>query len=102
MGRYNHKKAGIKATAKDIRDWLQSRIPNSTNELKAAKWVADLGNESFEVREQATQELLKLNNLAIFELKKATKSKDVEVAKEQATALNKYPPMNQSPLKQQS
>ena len=93
------KKAGIKATAKDIRDWLQSRIPNSANELKAAKWVADLGNESFEVREQATQELLKLNNLAIFELKKAIKSQDVEVAKRATDCLEQISPNESIALK---
>ncbi|PHX63654.1 MAG: hypothetical protein CK551_04970, partial [Planctomycetaceae bacterium] len=93
------KKAGIKATAKDIRDWLQSRIPNSANELKAAIWVADLGNESFEVREQATQELLKLNNLAIFELKKAIKSQDVEVAKRATDCLEQISPNESIALK---
>jgi hypothetical protein len=93
------KKAGIKATAKDIRDWLQSRIPNSANELKAAKWVADLGNESFEVREQATQELLKLNNLAIFELKKAIKSQDVEVAKRATDCIEQISPNESIALK---
>ncbi|NDE64070.1 MAG: hypothetical protein EB053_06945, partial [Chlamydiae bacterium] len=93
------KKSGISTKPNDIRHWLQSRIPNATNELKAAKLVFDLGNESFEVREQASRELLKLNNLAIFELKKAVKSKDIEVAKRAADCLEQISPYESTTLK---
>jgi len=92
-------KSGISTKPKDIQNWLQSRIPNVTNGIKAAKWVADLGNESFEVREQASRELLKLNNLAIFELKKATKSKDIEVAKRASDCLEQISPHESIALK---
>jgi len=61
--------------------------------------VIDLGNESFEVREQASRELLKLNNLAIFELKKATKSKDIEVAKRASDCLEQISPHESIALK---
>jgi len=92
-------KSGISTKPKDIQNWLQSRIPNVTNGIKAAKWVADLGNESFEVREQASRELLKLNNLAIFELKKAIKSKDIEVAKRASDCLEQISPHESIALK---
>jgi hypothetical protein len=61
--------------------------------------VIDLGNESFEVREQASRELLKLNNLAIFELKKAIKSKDIEVAKRASDCLEQISPHESIALK---
>lgn len=93
------KKSGISTKPKDIQNWLQSRIPNVTNGIKASKWVIDLGNESFEVREQASRELLKLNNLAIFELKKATKSKDIEVAKRASDCLEQISPHESIALK---
>jgi len=92
-------KSGISTKPKDIQNWLQSRIPNVTNGIKASKWVIDLGNESFEVREQASRELLKLNNLAIFELKKATKSKDIEVAKRASDCLEQISPHESIALK---
>jgi hypothetical protein len=93
------KKSGISTKPKDIQNWLQSRIPNVTNGIKASKWVIDLGNESFEVREQASRELLKLNNLAIFELKKATKNKDIEVAKRASDCLEQISPHESIALK---
>ncbi|MEI7852788.1 MAG: hypothetical protein WCJ06_03710 [Planctomycetota bacterium] len=93
------KKSGISTEPKDIQNWLQSRIPNVTNGIKASKWVIDLGNESFEVREQASRELLKLNNLAIFELKKAIKSKDIEVAKRASECLEHISPHESIALK---
>jgi len=93
------KKSGISTNPKDIQNWLQSRIPNVTNGTKASKLVIDLGNESFEVREQASRELLKLNNLAIFELKKATKSKDIEVAKRASDCLEQISPHESIALK---
>lgn len=93
------KKSGVSTNPKDIQNWLQSRIPNVTNGIKASKWVIDLGNESFEVREQASRELLKLNNLAIFELKKATKSKDIEVAKRASDCLEQISPHESIALK---
>ena len=93
------KKSGISTKPKDIQNWLQSRIPNVTNGIKASKWVIDLGNESFEVREQASRELLKLNNLAIFELKKAIKSKDIEVAKRASDCLQQISPHESIALK---
>ena len=93
------KKSSISTKPKDIQNWLQSRIPNVTNGIKASKWVIDLGNESFEVREQASRELLKLNNLAIFELKKATKNKDIEVAKRASDCLEQISPHESIALK---
>ena len=93
------KKSGISTKPKDIQNWLQSRIPNATNGIKASKLVIDLGNESFEVREQASRELLKLNNLAIFELKKAIKSKDIEVAKRASDCLEQISPHESIALK---
>jgi len=93
------KKSGISTNPKDIQNWLQSRIPNVTNGTKASKLVIDLGNESFEVREQASRELLKLNNLAIFELKKATKNKDIEVAKRASDCLEQISPHESIALK---
>ena len=93
------KKSGISTNPKDIQTWLQSRIPNVTNGIKASKWVIDLGNDSFEVREHASRELLKLNNLAIFELKKAIKSKDIEVAKRASDCLEQISPHESIALK---
>lgn len=93
------KKAGIPTTPNDTKRWLESRIPNSSNEKNAAKWAAELGNESFEIREQASRELLKLNSLAIFELKKAVKSQDIEVAKRATDCLEQISPYESIALK---
>lgn len=93
------KKAGISLAPNEIQKWLRTRIPNLSTESNAAKWVLELGNENFEIREQASKELLKLNNLAIFELKKALKSNDVEVVKRASDCLEKISPNESTALK---
>ena len=47
--------------------------------VKIAKWISQLGNDEFKVREQATQGLAKAGANALPALLKATKSKQVEV-----------------------
>jgi len=93
------KSSGITNTTKELSGWLGTRIPDKKNEHLASKWIADLGNEIFEVREQATRELLKLDKTAVFELKKALNSKDIEVASRAKICLDKISPNDSLALK---
>jgi hypothetical protein len=73
------KDAGYKLDAPDLLEFFRKRTFSADDQQRAAKLAGQLGNEQYEVRENASQELIKLGPLARPYLREALQSRDIEV-----------------------
>jgi len=66
----------------------QESQPSSKEEI--AKWIKQLGDDSFAVREKATELLWKAGKVAESDLKEAARSRDLEIARRARELLDKF------------
>jgi hypothetical protein len=70
-------------------EFLRGRVPREADRENVKRWIKQLGDDSSEVREQATQELMRLGSAARGELRRAAKDDDVEVSRRAQRCLDK-------------
>jgi hypothetical protein len=70
-------------------EYLRSRVPSEADQERARRYIKQLGDDSSEVRENATEELIRLGVAARPELRRAAKDNDVEVATRARRCLDK-------------
>lgn len=73
-------KRGIEATTEGIRKYLNDIHPNDEQNQRAYELIGQLGDESFAIRELATQKLFRMPALPVELLEEATRSPDPEIA----------------------
>jgi HEAT repeat protein len=73
------KDAGYKLDAPDLVEFFRKRTFSADDQQRAAKLAGQLGDEQYEVRQNASQELIKLGPLARPYLLEALRNKDAEV-----------------------
>jgi hypothetical protein len=83
------KAAGLATDDRALRDLLRRQIPNPTQSAQAHELVRKLADDAFEVREKAETGLVALGPLALPALRKATKAKDLEVARRAGRCLRR-------------
>lgn len=71
--------AGVEPTLAGVKKYLESLV-SPVVEAEIAKLIEDLGNDQFEVRERATQQLAGMPFPPLGQLEAATKSSDLERA----------------------
>jgi HEAT repeats/PQQ-like domain len=75
------REAKVKTDGPALLDFIRTRIIADVDAGKIRGWIKDLGNDNFDVREKATQELIRLGNLAAPLLLNALKDTDIEVVR---------------------
>jgi hypothetical protein len=70
-------------------EYLRGRVPREADRENIKRFIKQLGDDSSEVREQATQELIRQGSAARSELRRAAKDDDVEVASRARRCLDK-------------
>jgi hypothetical protein len=73
--------AGVKTTGPALLAYLKKQVRAGDRRARAARLVKDLGDDDFDVREQAEKDLIELGPAALPALRAALKSKDLEVVK---------------------
>jgi hypothetical protein len=73
--------AGIKTDRKSLRAYLETLRPDPVLTAKARTLVKRLGDDSFEVREKASEELIAVGPPALVVLQEAARNEDREVAR---------------------
>jgi hypothetical protein len=74
------KEAKVATDAAGLLKFLRGQVRSDADRDKVKGLVKDLGDDSFEVRENAQQELTRLGAVALPELRQAVKSADAEIA----------------------
>ena len=75
------KEAKIATGDKDLLAYLARQTPNPEKVKRVKQLVQELADDDFEVREKATEELIKLGPVGLPLLRKAALDKDAEVAR---------------------
>lgn len=70
-------------------EFLRGQVRSEADRAKVKDLIAQLGDDSFEVREKATQELVRLGSVALPELRRAAKDGDAEVVTRATRCLQK-------------
>jgi hypothetical protein len=70
-------------------EFLRGQVRDEIDRTKVKALVKQLGDDSFEAREKATQELVRLGPAAVPELRRASKDADVEIATRARRCLDK-------------
>jgi hypothetical protein len=71
--------AGVEPAA--LREYLRKQMPDPAKSAQAAALVKRLGDDSFEVREKAEEDLLALGTVALPHLERALKDRDAEISR---------------------
>jgi hypothetical protein len=83
------KAAKVATDAAGLLEFLRGRVRADADLEKLRALVKRLGDDSFEVREKATQDLIALGSPALPELRRASKDEDAEVAARARRCLDK-------------
>lgn len=83
------KAAGIAIDGPGLLAYLRSQAHKETDQEKVKGLIQALGDESFEARQKAAAELVKLGPLAVSQLRKAAEGGDLETAKRARECLQK-------------
>jgi hypothetical protein len=83
------KSARIGTDDKALLEFLRGRVRSEEARDKVKGLITQLGDDSFDVREKASAELIRLGEIALPELKKAAKSNDAEIARRAQDCLKK-------------
>jgi HEAT repeat protein len=75
------KAAKVETDGPALRKYLRGLIPDPARVAEAKKLIKQLGDDSFDVREKASEELVKIGRLAVPLLQAAAKDADIEVAR---------------------
>ena len=75
------KGAKVATDGPELVKYLRGLIPDAANVARVKGLIKKLGDDSFEVREKATEELVKIGRLAVPLLQQATKDDDREVSR---------------------
>lgn len=78
----------IEPTQEGLSSYLQTLQKNAKPDPRFAKFIEGLGDDSYEVREDATAALLKMNIIPVESLQVAAKSPDAEIAARALRILN--------------
>jgi hypothetical protein len=73
--------AGIGLEPAALLAFLRKQVPDPAKTVRAAKLVRTLGDESFEVREKASEDLVALGSLAVPHLERALGDTDPEIVR---------------------
>lgn len=73
--------AGIKTDARSLLDFFKSRTLTDDDRNQLLTTIRRLGDDDFDIREQATEELKKAGLAALPILRAASRDKDIEVAR---------------------
>jgi hypothetical protein len=74
------KEAKVATDAAGLLTFLRGQVRKEVEVEKVRALIKSLGDDDFEVREKATNDLIALGGAALSELRRATKSSDAEVA----------------------
>jgi hypothetical protein len=75
------KEAGVAADGAAVVDYLRKQKPKAATEEAVKALIAKLGDDDFDVREQATKDLARMGAPALPLLERAAKSPDLEVSR---------------------
>jgi hypothetical protein len=80
--------AGLDVNMKDVLAFLRRQTPDPAMVAQVGALIVKLGDESFDIREQAVRDLVSLEKLAIHLLQQARKSGDAEVSRRAGECLD--------------
>jgi hypothetical protein len=83
------KAAKVGTDGADLLTFLRGQVRTEADREKVRALVRQLGDDAFEVRDKATQELIRLGGAAVPELRRTTKDPDAEIASRARRCLEK-------------
>src|SRR5262245_50321205 len=81
--------AGVGTGGEELLEFRRGQVRGEYDREKVKGLVKQLGDDSFEVREKAAAELIRLGAVAVPELRRAAKAEDAEVVTRAARCLEK-------------
>src|SRR5262249_50294182 len=86
------KEAHIAADGPSLLDFFRRRTLNTTDLTRIKELIAQLGDDSFDVRQNASAELKKIGPVAVPLLRQATKDFDIEIVRRAEDCLKHIEP----------
>lgn len=86
------KEAHIPADGPSLLDFFRRRTLNTTDLTRIKELIAQLGDDSFDVRQNASAELKKIGPIAVPLLREATKHSDIEIVRRAEDCLKHIEP----------